>query len=74
MDAGGRAIANARVDGAIETVRTDAYGYFQAEVLRRDDPLELTFTAEDRSCTVFAAPFEQRQGVGYLDNLTCRLR
>jgi hypothetical protein len=74
MDAGGRAIANARVDGAIETVRTDAYGYFQAEVLRRDDPFELTFTAGERSCTVFAARIEQRQGVGYLDNLTCRLR
>jgi hypothetical protein len=74
MDAGGRAIANARVDGAIETVRTDAYGYFQAEMLRSDDPFELTFTAGERSCTVFAARFEQRQGVGYLDNLTCRLR
>ncbi len=70
----GDAIAYARVDGAIETVRTDAFGYFQAEVLRSNDPVELTFTTADRSCTVVAAFVEQRQGVGYLDDLTCGIK
>jgi len=71
VDADGAGIANATINGVQGMAATDAEGFFQAEVSAAGEVVDLEFQTAAGRCSVSAPIIEQRQGVAFLETLTC---
>jgi hypothetical protein len=70
VDANGNPVADARLDGGVETAYTDSNGYFQADVSSKRT---LQVTRDDRTkCNVTLGPISHDEVYASVGNLLCR--